>query len=122
MMISIFDKIENFVVKAENAGYQYFLHLTLFPNKPWLLCVCSTSLSKTPWEKEKLVLTSNFTFSHSVSCPFRALSANFTEFRILQTLSDWKNLKLAIWERVNTTFSHTFSFRIFKTQDGLLKH
>ena len=25
-----------------------------FPNKPWFLCVCSTKLSKTQWEKEKL--------------------------------------------------------------------
>ena len=40
---------------------QHSLH-TLFPN----LYVCSTSLLKTLWEKEKLLTTSNFSFSHSV--------------------------------------------------------
>ena len=37
-----------------------------FPNKPWLLRVCSTSLLKTLGEKEKLLITSNFSFSHNV--------------------------------------------------------
>ena len=41
-----------------------------FPNndtfrRPW-----ETSLLKTPWEKEKLLVTSNFSFSHSVFYPF----------------------------------------------------
>ena len=35
-----------------------------FPNKPWFLRVCSISLLKTLWEKEKLLVTSNFSFSH----------------------------------------------------------
>ena len=29
---------------------------TLFPSKPWFLHICSTSLLKTLWEKEKLLL------------------------------------------------------------------
>ena len=37
-----------------------------FPNKPWFLRVCSTSLLKTLWKKEKLLVTSNFSFPHSV--------------------------------------------------------
>ena len=37
-----------------------------FPNKPWFLRVCSRGLLKTLWEKEKLLITSNFSFSHSV--------------------------------------------------------
>ena len=41
-----------------------------FPNKPWFLRVCSTSLLKTLWEKEKLLATSNFSFSHSVFYSF----------------------------------------------------
>ena len=58
-----------------------------FPNKPWFLCGCSTSLEKTEgkgeiarnqhflllktlWEKEKLLIASNFSFSHSVFYPF----------------------------------------------------
>ena len=38
-----------------------------FPNKPWFLHVCCTSLLKTQWEKEKMLVTSIFSFSHSVS-------------------------------------------------------
>ena len=41
-----------------------------FPNKPWFLRVCNTSLLKTLWEKEKLLVTSNFSFSHRVFYPF----------------------------------------------------
>ena len=42
-----------------------------FPNKPWILRVCSTSLLKTLWEKKKLLVTSNFSFSHSDFYPLR---------------------------------------------------
>ena len=42
-----------------------------FPNKPWFLRVCSIILLKTLWEKEKLLVTSNFSFSHSVFNPFQ---------------------------------------------------
>ena len=47
-----------------------------FPNKPWFLCVCRISLLKTLWEKEKLLLTSNF------SCPtvFSTLLENFLPY------------------------------------------
>ena len=45
-----------------------------FPNKPWFLRVCSKSLLKTLWEKEKLLVTSNFSFSHNVFYPLRELS------------------------------------------------
>ena len=41
-----------------------------FPDKPWFLHVCSKTLLKTPWEKEKLLVTNNFSFSHSVFYPF----------------------------------------------------
>ena len=41
-----------------------------FPNKPWFLRVCSTSLLKTLWERVKLLIMSNFSFSHSVFYPF----------------------------------------------------
>ena len=47
--------------------------LNPFPNKPWFLRVCSISLLKTPWEKEKLLVTSNFSFSHSVFYPFKKI-------------------------------------------------
>ena len=37
-----------------------------FPNKPWFLSVCSTSLLKTLWEKEKLPVISPFPTVSSV--------------------------------------------------------
>ena len=48
-----------------------------FPNKPWFLRVCGGSLLKTLREKEKLLVTSNFSFSHSVFYPLGELSAIF---------------------------------------------
>ena len=54
-----------------------------FPNKPWFLRVCNGSLLKTLWEKEKLLGTSNFFFSHSVFYPFGKLSAIFIKFEIV---------------------------------------
>ena len=35
------------------------------------------------WEKEKLLVTSNFSFSHIVFNPFGALSAIFIKFKIV---------------------------------------
>ena len=54
-----------------------------FPNKLSFLRVCSTSLLKTLWEKEKLLVTSNFSFSRSVFYPFGELSAIFIKFEIV---------------------------------------
>ena len=54
-----------------------------FPNKPWFLHVCSTSFFKTLWENEKLLVTSNFSFSRSVFYPFVELSAIFVNFEIV---------------------------------------
>ena len=56
--------------------------LTL-PNKPWFLHVCGIRLLKTLWEKEKLLVTSNFSFFHSVFYPFGELSAIFIKFEIV---------------------------------------
>ena len=53
-----------------------------FPNKPWFLPVCSTSFLKTLWEKEKLLMMSNFSFSHSVFYPFGELSAIFIKLKL----------------------------------------
>ena len=61
------------------------LHQALnpFPNKPWFLRVCSKGPLKTLWEQEKLLVTSNFSFSHSVFYPFGKLSAIFIKFQIV---------------------------------------
>ena len=54
-----------------------------FPNKPWFLRVCSTSLLKTMWKKEKLLVTSNFSFSHTVFYQFVELSTILITFEII---------------------------------------
>ena len=60
------------------------LTLNPLPNKPWLLCVCNTSLSKSQWEKEKLLITSNCSFYPTVfSTHFEELSVIFIEFEIV---------------------------------------
>ena len=60
-----------------------FMGLNPFPNKPWFLRACNSSLLKTLREKEKLLVTSNFSFSHSVFYPFGELSAIFIQFEIV---------------------------------------
>ena len=57
--------------------------LNPFQNKPWFFRVCSTSLLKTLWEKEKLLVTSNFSFSQSVFYLFGELLAIFIKFKIV---------------------------------------
>ena len=54
-----------------------------FPNKLLFIRFCCTNLLKTLWEKEKLLVTSNFSFSHSVFYPFRELSAMFIKSEIV---------------------------------------
>ena len=54
-----------------------------FPNKPWFLHFSRKSLLKTQWKKEKLLVTSNFSFSHSVLNPFGDLSAIFMKLKIV---------------------------------------
>ena len=61
-----------------------------FPNKPWFLRVWRRSFLKTPWEKEKLLLLSNFTFSHSVFYPLE----NFQSFLSNLKLSSAKSVSL----------------------------
>ena len=81
-------QVDNTVGKGEIARYEQFLifpqcfqkacfpgaskgvivweWVNPFPHNPWFLHVCSRGLLKTLWEKEKLLVTSNFSFSHSV--------------------------------------------------------
>ena len=54
-----------------------------FPNKYWFLHVCSTSLFKKTVEKEKLLATSNVSFSHSVFYSFAELYVIFIKFEIV---------------------------------------
>ena len=54
-----------------------------FQKKPWFLRVCSKSLLKTLWEKEKLLVTSNVSFSHNVFYIFGELFAVVIKFQIV---------------------------------------
>ena len=58
-------------------------YLNPFPNKPWFLRVCITSLLKTLWQKEELLVTSNFSFSRNVFYRLREHSAIFIKFEIV---------------------------------------
>ena len=73
-----------------------------FPNKPWFLRVCSTNLLKTLWEKEKLLVMSNFSFSRSVFYLFRELPAIVikSEIVVCKVFQFGKSLKFVVWERV----------------------
>ena len=104
MMISVCDKFENVVGKGENAGYQHLLlfpqwfskaslsrvvktrdclvRVNPFPNKPWFLRDCITSLLKAQQEKEKVLVMSNISFSCSAFYLFQELSATFNKFQI----------------------------------------
>ena len=57
--------------------------LNPFPNKSWFLRVYSESVLKTLQEKEKLLVTSNFSFSYSVFYLFGEPSAISIKFEIV---------------------------------------
>ena len=65
------------------AVFTGIIYVNPFPNKPWCLRVCSISLLKTMWEKEKLLVTNNFSFSHIVFYPFGEIPAIFITLRIV---------------------------------------
>ena len=54
--------------------------LTLSQTSPSFSPVCRASLLAALWKKEKLLVTSNFSFYHSVFHPFGELSAIFIKF------------------------------------------
>ena len=54
-----------------------FTQINPFPNKPLFLRFCKASDLKTLREKEKLLVTSNFSFSYSVFYPLGELSTMF---------------------------------------------
>ena len=126
------------VGKDENADYQHFLLFTYFfqklcplgtlkleilsesyeiqclkrfSNKPCFLQVSRTCLLKTLWEKEKLLVTSNFSFSHRVFYPFGELSAIFTNFKLSSAYSfNLEESKICrLWERIKMLILHCYS-------------
>ena len=107
--------------------------LNPFPNKPWFLRVYILNLLKTPWEKEKLLVTSNFSFSHDVFYLFGRTLCRFHQIQNcrLQTLSVWNRLKFVICERVkmaqsmcirSLTLSQTTNVRLFQTERICRRH
>ena len=52
--------------KSKAFHIYHYLTINSFQKKPLFLRVCISSLLKTLWEKEKLLVTSNFSFSHSI--------------------------------------------------------
>ena len=76
------------------------MHINPFPNKPRFLRVYSKGLLKTPWEKEKLLITSNFSFSHSVFYPLREHFCHFHQI-VCKLFQFGRVLKFVFWERVN---------------------
>ena len=51
--------------------YSYIPCLNTFPHNDTFWWPLETSLLKTLWEKEKLLVTSNFSFSHSIFYQFK---------------------------------------------------
>ena len=87
--------------RKEILDNHYYYTMTT-QTSPGFLHVCNTNLSKTPWEKKKLLLTSNFSFSQCVLYSFGEHSAIFIKFKIaickLSVLK--KSLKFVVRERV----------------------
>ena len=81
--------LENIGGKDDNVDYHnslfrlYWRFLNPLPHNDTFWRLWETSLLKTQWEKEKLLVTSNFSFSHSVFYPFRQLSSIFVKFEIV---------------------------------------
>ena len=95
MMIFVFDRVEYIVGKGENIGH-HNMSKRLFTQGQDCdrneLTLSQTSLGfyvsavqvlKTLWEKEKLLVMSNFSFSHSIFYSFGELSAIFIKFEIV---------------------------------------
>ena len=57
LVISIFSSSHNIFSPPTDNLIQWVIckELNPFPNKPWFLCVCSTSILTTLWEKKKLL-------------------------------------------------------------------
>ena len=85
-----------------------------FLNKPWFLRVCSTSLLKTLWEKEKLSVTSNLSLSHNVLYSFGELFSILSNLNKLSansfSLEEYKICRLGKELRINMKmFSNSIS-------------
>ena len=88
--------------------------LTLSQTSPGFYVSTEQVFLKKLWEKEKLLVTSNFSFSHGVFYPFGDLSAIFVKFEIVdcklfafgrvQNLSFGKEFRAHLLARIGSFF------------------
>ena len=106
LVVGIFAAVSNvrtnrFHLLAYDRKYLVSCRFNPFPNKPWILRVCTSSLLKTLWENDKLLVTSNFSFPTVFSTVVENILPFSSNIKCrLQTLSVWKSLKFVVWERV----------------------
>ena len=99
---SLFQRVEIIEGKGESTGNQCFdrassSRLLTFSQTKLCFYMCAV---KTLWEKKKLLLMNNFSFSHSVFYPLRELSAIFIKFENSLSLEESMTVD---WERVKTS-------------------
>ena len=103
-----------------------------YPNKPRFLSFCSTSLLKTMWKKEKLLVTSNFSFSHNVFYLFGEISVTFIEIvanklfqfgRVfdLSFRTEVMCLEIVVWSKGNHVFSLYYTYIYLTSPSGSSK-
>ena len=115
MVRFVFSKVKNIVEKGNNGVIQHLFTFEImllqgsihtvfnpFPNKPWLLRVCSISLFENTAGKGEIARIEQF-----LLLPQCFLSVWRTFFHLhqncrLQTLTVWKSPKWFVWERVKT--------------------
>ena len=114
-----------------------FTCLTLSQTSPcFFFRVCSTSLLKTLWEKEKLLVTSNFSFLPQCFLPFWRSHHHFHQIKKLSSANSFslvesKNLSFGQeFKRMDglpglapfqTMFSKAFLLCIFNNCNGVVK-
>ena len=76
--------------------------INTFPNKPWFLVSAVQAFGKHCGKKEKLLVTSNFSFSHRVFYSFGELSHTFIKLKIVSSANSFSLGGSKIWERVNS--------------------
>ena len=93
-------KTESLLYRLLPMQVENCLFLIPFPKKPWFSRVFCTSPLKTLLEMEKLLITSNFSFSHSVFYPFGELSSILNKLKIV-VCKHFLFRGVYVWERVN---------------------
>ena len=78
--------ISNFSLLPVFSKAVFIIDLNPLPTKPWFLHVCNTSLLKTLWEKEKLLITSVFRLLgelYAIFIKFEIVVCNLFHFGIV---------------------------------------